>query len=164
MKKFRLLLMIAIAALFGSQILFAQSKREKKEQKEKAVKELIDQRQFSIEVDRALPMTGRAVNLTSSYSLEVRGDSVISYLPYFGRAYNLPYGGGEGLRFEEQLTDYDLSYDKKGTAKIKFESRTKEDNFTFNVEVFPNGRSTINVTPVNRQGITFHGEISVPEK
>ena len=54
---------------------------------------MIENGRFTIEVDRALPMGGRTVHLTTPYSLEMRGDSAISYLPYFGRAYSLPYGG-----------------------------------------------------------------------
>jgi len=160
MKKLRLFLLIGMVLFSGGQFLFAQSKQEKREQKEKEVKELIDKSRFTIDVDRALPMGGKSLNLTSPYSLELRGDSVISYLPYFGRAYSVPYGGGEGLRFTETVSDYSLSYDKKGTAKIQFRARTDEDNYTFNVEVFKNGSSVIRVAPVNRQSITYYGELS----
>ena len=87
---------------------------------------MIENGRFTIEVDRALPMGGRTVHLTTPYSLEMRGDSAISYLPYFGRAYSLPYGGGDGMRFEESINDYQSTFDKKGTARIKFVARTKE--------------------------------------
>jgi len=163
MKKLRLFFLMGMVLLFSSQFLFAQSKQEKKEQKEKEIKELLDRGHFTIDVDRALPMGGKALNLTSPYSLEIEGDSVMSYLPYFGRAYNIPYGGGEGLRFQGMISEYNLTYDKKGTAKIQFRTRTDEDNYTFNVQVYKNGSSTIQVTPVNRQAITFHGELA-PEK
>lgn len=163
MKKFRLVLVLGIALLAGGQSLFAQSKKEKREQKEMQVKEMIESGRFIIDVNRAVPMSGRAVNLTSSYSLELRGDSVLSYLPYFGRAYSAPYGGGKGLNFTDTVSEYDLSYDKKGVARIKFRTRTDEDNYAFNVQVFPNGSSTISVTPVNKQGITFYGEVA-PKK
>lgn len=163
MKKFRLVLVLGIALLAGGQSLFAQSKKEKREQKEMQVKEMIESGRFMIDVNRAVPMSGRAVNLTSPYSLELRGDSVLSYLPYFGRAYSAPYGGGKGLNFTETVSEYDLSYDKKGVARIKFRTRTDEDNYAFNVQVFPNGSSTISVTPVNKQGIMFYGEVA-PKK
>lgn len=112
---------------------------------------------------RALPMGGRTVHLTTPYSLEMRGDSAISYLPYFGRAYSLPYGGGDGMRFEESITDYQSTFDKKGTARIKFVARTKEDTFRFDVQVFSNGSAIISVTPTNRQNITYQGELA-PKK
>ena len=125
--------------------------------------EIIEHGRFTIEVDRALPMGGRTVHLTTPYSLEMRGDSAISYLPYFGRAYSLPYGGGDGMRFEESITDYQSTFDKKGTARIKFVARTKEDTFRFDVQVFSNGSAIISVTPTNRQNITYQGELA-PKK
>lgn len=156
---FRLLFIMGIALLLGGQSLLGQSKKELKEQKALEVKELINSGRYTIEVDRAIPMNGKQVNLTSMYNLELRGDSAVSYLPYFGRAYTAPYGGGNGLRFDESIKDLELSYDKKGTAKVKFSVRTSEDNYTFNVQVFSNASAIINVTPVNKQGITFYGDL-----
>ena len=103
------------------------------------------------------------MNLTTLYSLEMRGDSVVSYLPYFGRAYSLPYGGGDGLRFETLVSDYQLSYNKKGKARIRFTARTKEDTFQFHVDVFTNGSATIGVTSTNRQGISYQGKLRLSE-
>ena len=141
MRNIRLFFFVGIVLFFGGQSLYSQSKKEREEQKAKEIKE--------IEVDRALPMGGRTVHLTTPYSLEMRGDSAISYLPYFGRAYSLPYGGGDGMRFEESITDYQSTFDKKGTARIKF--------------VFSNGSAIISVTPTNRQNITYQGELA-PKK
>lgn len=163
MKNVRLFFLIGIVLMIGGQSLYSQNKKERKEQKAKEIKEMIEGGRFTIEVDRALPMGGRSVNLTTPYSLEMRGDSAISYLPYFGRAYSLPYGGGDGMRFEESITDYQLTFDKKGTAQIKFVARTKEDAFHFDVKVFSNGSATIGVTSANRQNITYQGELA-PKK
>ena len=163
MKNVRLFFLIGIVLMIGGQSLYSQNKKERKEQKAKEIKEMIEGGRFTIEVDRALPMGGRSVNLTTPYSLEMRGDSAISYLPYFGRAYSLPYGGGDGMRFEESITDYQLTFDKKGTARIKFVARTKEDTFHFDVKVFSKSSATIGVTSANRQNITYQGELA-PKK
>lgn len=161
MKKLRLSVVLGMALLVGgAHPLFAQSKKERQAQKAGEVKELLESGAFTIDVNRALPMGGKAVNLTSPYSLELKGDSVFSYLPYFGRAYNVPYGGGEGLRFNESVTENDITYDKKGNATIRFKARTNEDNFTFDIKVFTNGSATINVQPVNRQSISYYGELA----
>ena len=90
---------------------------------------MIENGRFTIEVDRALPMGGRTVHLTTPYSLEMRGDSAISYLPYFGRAYSLPYGGGDGMRFEESITDYQSTFDKRGPLELNSLARTKRRYF-----------------------------------
>lgn len=159
MKNVRLVFLLGIVLFLGGQSLFAQSKQEKKDQKEQAVKAVIESGCFIIDVNRALPMKGRSVNLTSPYSLELRGDSVMSYLPYFGQAYSVPYGGGNGLRFDAPVSEYKLTYTKKGVAEIKFRARTDEDNYTFNLSIYPSGSATINVTSVNRQSIVFYGEV-----
>lgn len=148
----------------GSPSVWAQSKQEKKEQREKDVKEWIDSKHFTIEVDRALPLRGRSVHLTSPYSLELRGDSVFSYLPYFGRAYNVPYGGGNGMRFEKPMTEYAVTYGKKGKTILLFDTKTDDDKYTFFIEIYPNGSATIQVTPVNRQSISYYGEITGPKE
>jgi len=132
MRLTRLVGFLGIVLFCAGQSLFAQSKQERKEQKEKVVREIVDSGCIKIDVDRAVPMAGRSVNLTSPYSLEIHGDSILSYLPYFGRAYSAPYGGGEGLMFR--------------------------------VEVYPNGSVTINVTPVNKQAITFYGDVALDLK
>ena len=148
MRNIRLFFFVGIVLFFGGQSLYSQSKKERKEQKAKEIKEMIENGRFTIKVDRALPMGGRTVHLTTPYSLEIRRDSAISYLPYFGRAYSLPYQS---------------TFDKKGTARIKFVARTKEDTFRFDVQVFSNGSAIISVTPTNRQNITYQGELA-PKK
>ncbi|CAK7057710.1 MAG: hypothetical protein PARBA_02095 [Parabacteroides sp.] len=162
MKNVRLLILMGIVLLFGGQFLFAQNKGEK-EQLSTEVKEMIDGKQFTIDVNRALPMGDNSVNLTSSYSFELKGDSAISYLPYYGRAYSVPYGGGDGLRFEKPIAEYECSYDKKGVANIKFVTRTDDDRYRFSIQIYPGGSAYINVSPTNKQSISFQGELA-PKK
>lgn len=65
----------------------------------KKVATALQERNFKIGVLMMYPPRGGARNVAYGYSLEVRNDSLISYLPYFGRAYDVPYGGGKGLNF-----------------------------------------------------------------
>ena len=109
-------------------------------------------------------MKGGSKHLTSDYSLEIRNDSVYSYLPYFGVAYNVPYGGGKGLNFSAPLSEYTSAYNKKGNAKITLEVRNEEDNYLYNITIYPNGSSNIQVTPTNRQSISFSGEMDLKKK
>ena len=109
-------------------------------------------------------MSGNSVYLTSPYGLTFKGDSVYSSLPYYGRAYRLPYGGGDGLRFQEPVSHYDASFNKKGTARVQFKARTADDYYQFDVQLFPGGSSTIRITPTNRQSITFYGTWSESAK
>lgn len=161
MKISRFFMMTGIALLLCGQSLFSQ---EVKQDKAQQVKELIDSGNFVIEVNRAFPMSGRSVNLTSLYTIELKGDSVQSHLPYYGRAYSIPYGGGDGLRFDKQITEYQVSYDKKSTATINFNSRSEDDNFKFSLKVYPNASATVFVQPTNRQSISYHGDLILEKK
>jgi len=135
-----------------------QTAKEEKVEKEAKLLEAIENRTFIVEVDRALPTNGSSRILTSPYSLTINGDAVKSHLPFFGRAYSVPYGGGDGLMFDSTLTDYQFTFDKKGMAIIDFKTRTKEDQFTYRVQIFKNGSSSIHVTSNNRQPISFTGQ------
>ena len=125
---------------------------------EAALREAIANRSFVVEVNRALPMNMSSRMLNSSYTLTVNGNSMKSHLPYFGRAYSVAYGGGEGLIFDAVILDYELSLDKKGKALITFNAESKEDRFAFRIHILPNGSSSIEVTSMNRQPISFNGK------
>ncbi len=142
----------------------AQTKAEKKRQHTQMVEECMESRNFKIEPRSALTMGGWNVQLTPYYSLEVRNDSVFSYLPYYGRGYNVPYGGGEGLDFETKVIDYQQSTGKKGNYEIKFSARTREDFYTFYIEVYTNGASSIHVNMQRRQSIDFIGDLILKEQ
>jgi hypothetical protein len=158
MKATRLIICLLIFLLAGILPVSAQNKKQKKEETQKAIKELVEAQKIKIEVDIAYPMRGKSRILTSNYSVEVRNDSVFSYLPYFGVAYNVPYGGGKGLIFDEKITDYKLTFDKKGTAKVYFKTRNSEDSYIYNLSVYTSGDADVHVTPNNRQAISYRGE------
>lgn len=128
------------------------------------VQTMIDNKQYTINITRMNPMSGPSKQLTSSYSLTIKGDTVVSHLPYFGQAYTVPYGGGVGLTFEAPITVYTLSYDRKGQATISFQTRSEDDVYRFNLQIFDNGSSSVQVTPNNRQAISYYGELNIPKE
>lgn len=165
MKTKRQIMMLLLAMLVGLPTLSsAQSKKEKKEQKKEAVKKEIVSEDYKIDINTAMPMRGRSITLSSAYSVEIKNDSLFSYLPYYGRAYSVPYGGGSGLIFKAPLKDYTMKMDKKGNAIIKFSARSPEDLYEFNAKVFTNGTANIDVNMQNRQSISFRGELDMYEK
>jgi hypothetical protein len=163
MKTIRFIIVCLLMGVVSMPVLVAQTKQEKKELKKQAVEKLLLSGKYKVEVDRAIPSTGRSVMLTSPYSVEIRNDSVISYLPYYGRAYSIPYGGGDGLNFKASITDYQLAWNKKGSAKITFTARNSEDKYDFCIDVFSNASSSVYVNMQNRQPISFHGNLEVKE-
>ena len=151
-------LAIALFASCASTQTPGLSKAEKKRLQAEKVRQALYDRHFTINVTSAHPTSFPPVNLTSPYSLEVRGDSVISYLPYYGRAYSVPYGGGKALNFSGKMSGFDLSRTKK-EYNIKLAIENDEDKYLYYIDVFDNGHAFILVAPQNRTDILFYGEM-----
>ena len=159
MKTSRYILTIVFTIIAGVSTINAQSKQEKKEAIEKAIIEKVTSGKYKIEVSTAYPRRGKVVNLSSSYSLEIRNDSVISHLPYYGRAYSIPYGGGNGLIFKAPIDEYKMETNKKGAMKVNLIARSPEDRFKYTLTIYPNGSASIDVNMQNRESINFLGEV-----
>lgn len=123
------------------------------------IRQQLENRQFTITIREMIPMQGASQQVTSEYTLSLKGDTVISHLPYFGRAYSAPYGGGNVFSFEAPLLSYSLEMQKADLVKISFRTRTPNDTFIFYVDVFNNGKASVRVSATNRQGISYLGEI-----
>ncbi len=154
MKVTKLILMLILGG-FAAIPSWAQNKSSQDE-----IKKIAESKEYTIDVNIALPMRGRNIPLTSHYSLEIKKDSVISQLPYFGRGYNIPYDGGEGLNFEAPIEEYTVKTDKKGNIQVEFSTRSQDDALDYRIKIFENGSSTIDVSMQNRQSISFIGELN----
>ncbi len=164
MKERKILSVAVCVLLVASFSLHAQSKTGKMQEKARMVKECIEAGNYEIEVNTALPLGGQSIQLPPYYSLRVCNDSVYSCLPYYGRAYMLPYGGGEGLDFEAGLVDYKRRTGRKKNYEITFSARTQEDYYTFHVTVYDNGSSGINVNMQKKQSMDFIGRMIFKEE
>ena len=123
------------------------------------VKTALTERNYKISIDRMYPMKGSSKSVSYGYSVEVRNDSLISYLPYFGRAYNVPYGGGKGLNFSERIGSYEEALMKNGKHHIEIGVTNEEDTYLYTIDVFDNGNSTIAVQSRQREPISYAGRI-----
>ncbi|MDR2472627.1 MAG: DUF4251 domain-containing protein [Tannerella sp.] len=122
---------------------------------------IIQSRDYVVEADYMSPMRSEGVrHLSTSYSLTVHGDTLVSYLPYYGEAYgNMPYGGDAGLNFTAEILEYNCSFDDKGTALIEIRVRNENINYKYLTQIFSNGSASISVNSDNRQSISFHGKL-----
>ena len=93
------------------------------------------------------------------YTVEVRNDSLFSYLPYIGRAYQIPYGGGKGLNFSERIGSYQELQKKNGLRHIEIGVKNDEDTYLYTIEVYDNGSSHIDVQARQRERISYSGEM-----
>lgn len=121
----------------------------------------LEARDYKIAISRMYPMKGSSRSVSYGYSVEVRNDSLISYLPYFGGAYNVPYGGGKGLNFSERIGSYRESQKNNGERQIEINVTNEEDTYIYLIKVFSNGNSSIDVTSRQRDHISYSGELEV---
>jgi hypothetical protein len=118
----------------------------------------IEAKQYIFRARTALPQTGGARQLTSSYDVTVRNDTVIAYLPYFGRAYSAAIGRTpSGIDFTSTKFTYNIKEGKKGGWSILIEPKDVEDVRQLTLNLSENGYGTLMVTSQNRQPISFTG-------
>lgn len=134
------------------------AKEARKEQLAREVNEAIANRHLAVDVSTAQPNRGRVIHLTTLYSLEVKGDTLVSYLPYYGRAYSVPYGGGKGLNFEAIITGWRHTQPKAGEHIIQMEVPNEEDTYYYLVTLYESGKAFIDVSCRNREHISFTGD------
>ncbi len=142
---------------------------------------LIKQKTFRIENDWAYPTaslamqqasqllppgnSGNAVNLIgNSNFLAIEGDSITSYLPYFGeRQMGGGYSNDDGaIQFKGTMKDYKVTPNKNSGYDISFEANSHSENFSVNLIIFPSLKSEIILTGSKRTLIKYSGRI-VPQ-
>lgn len=149
-------------AIMGLSFLIVVSCFGANAQKQKAtdINQLIQSRNFIFKAESVTPSKGGFRNVTSDYDLRVFGDSVISYLPYFGEAYTAPMNPGDaGLQFTSIHFQYTAKPAKKGGWEITINPTDAGDVRQMYLNITSTGYATLNVTCNNRQPISFSGYI-----
>ena len=159
MMKNWIIFFVMAAALAGCATTAERMEREARTAAQ--VSEALASRHYTINVLMMYPQRGRAVNLTTNYSVEVKGDSLISYLPYFGRAYNVPYGGGNGMNFIAPITGYQTETDRKGITRVVLTTENEEDRYQYVLEVSSSGDSYVQVQSRQRDFIRYSGRMDL---
>ena len=142
----------------------AEERAARAAEQAKAVKVALQERNYQIAVNRMYPLRGASKTVSSGYSVEVRNDSLISHLPYFGRAYDVPYGGGNGLNFSAPIRNYKESQTKSDLRHIEIDVKNDEDTYLYTLDIFDNGSTDINVRSRQREPISFSGEMEFRQK
>lgn len=125
-----------------------------------SVKSAIESRQFIFDAQTVLPTSARARQVNGEgYSVQVSGDSLVSHLPYFGRAYAASFGGEGGIRFTSTQFGYKIKNRKRGGWEIELEPKDVTDFRKFILTVFENGSALLRALSNNRQPISFNGTV-----
>ncbi len=119
---------------------------------------MINNKNFVFIADRVNPLRGRSRQLTSEYDVTIKNDSLVSFLPYFGRAYQAPMDPSKGgIQFTSTNFSYEVNKNKSWSVLIRPNDYHEVQQLAFSI--FDNGSATLFVTNLNKDPITFNGYI-----
>ena len=121
---------------------------------------MINTHRFTFVAERVNPLRGSSRVLTSYYDVTVKPDTVICYLPYFGRAYQAPIDPSKGgLDFKSYKFTYNVTLEDKDEWQVYINPKDYQDVQQLYFQIFGNGTATLNVVNTNRDPISFYGHV-----
>lgn len=137
----------------------AQNTRRVRENNEAAaIRSLVESKHYIFKARMVLPAGGRPRYLTSDYSLRVMPDSIIAWLPYFGRAYTAPANLiGGGIQFTSTNFNYAVKDRKKGGWDVMIKPTDQRDVQQLSLSITEDGYASLQVISNSRQAISFNG-------
>lgn len=159
-----LLLFYAIAG-FAQEKSRKQLKEEQKLERQKQTEALINARTFVFYAKTALPQGYKTVQLnTREYDVKFLPDFIVSYMPFYGRAYSgVGYGGDNGLKFEGKPEEFTVTKGKKN-FQVNAVVIGENDVYTLSLSVGFEGSASLTITSNNRSPISYSGDVAAPEK
>ncbi|WP_029275530.1 DUF4251 domain-containing protein [Pedobacter borealis] len=174
MKRLNLILSLAFL-LIGVQ-LFAQTNKE-------TTVKIVADKNYTFVANTAMPMSnndinkvlammpgsqgGGSISLTGSqYDVRVTKDSIVAYLPYYGRSFSAPMDPTQGgIKFTSKDFTYTESKNKKGSYTIQINTKdVKRENYRFTINISTNGYASLTASSMNKQPIIFNGYLDEPKK
>ena len=125
------------------------------------IKALLEARQFVVMVGTMRPLSAPTIGVSQGQKMIVRDGMVTCYLPYAGSGQNVGYGasGYKAINFSSPILDYKVEYPKEDRARVTFRVDNGDDHYNFHVEVFMNGKTTIDIDPRGRDAVSYSGMI-----
>jgi len=149
------LILISVFTLIPLEKISAQEKIDGKK-----LQDIITNKQFTFLAQTAVPSNMRSRPLSFGYDLQLAPDSVISHLPYFGRAYSAPIDPSKGgIQFISTDFNYQIEEKDKGGWIVTIHPKDYSDVQQMYLHVTEHGYATLQVVSTFRQPISFHGRV-----
>ena len=137
-----------------------QERAERRMKVRQSVVEAVTNRHLHIGIRSMNTLRYGARTVASDFFLELRGDTLRSYLPYLGQAHQAPFTSPSiGLNFEAPILHYTQNQPKENLFRLEMDVKTQEDALHYILEVFDTGDAYINVRSQNRDPISFSGSV-----
>jgi hypothetical protein len=159
--KEKIYILCTVAALFLYGCATSQQRAEQKALTQQMVTEAVAKRQWHIDITTMNTLRYGTRTVAADFFLELRGDTLRSYLPYLGQAHRAPLMGvSQGLNFEAPLLNYQEKAAKHDCRQIDLDVKTQEDQYHYTIEVFTTGKASIRVNSIHRDPISFDGDLT----
>jgi hypothetical protein len=157
MKKFWLAAVAALAVISLGTPVIAQKKASAQQL---VIKNAVDSQQYIFVARYANPMQGGQRYLTTEYTVQVSKNSVVSFLPYFGVAYQAPINPAEGgIQFTSTAFDYTVKAGKRKTWQVSIKPADAPEVQQLTLTIFNSGEASLQVISTNKQAISYNGYI-----
>ncbi len=163
---------IIVLILFAATSVFAQTTEKKSKKQLKAeqkalkiqlIKDLVDNKTFIFKATSVIPKNEKTRSLTTDFGIEVKNDSVFSYMPYFGNTYSRDYTSFKDspLGFMQPFESYKKTKTRSGyDVDIRVDNNHDIIDLAFHIS--KNGNASLTASSINRQAISYMGEILAP--
>lgn len=119
----------------------------------------INNNRWDFSADFAMPSYGRSRNITGGYNVKCLNDTLIVYLPYYGKNNSPSINSGNPLDFRS--TNFKITEeDKKGGGWLVTIKPADTDVQSMIFTFYDNGTAQLNVTLITRSGINFSGKVA----
>jgi hypothetical protein len=151
-----------LLSAFLLSFLFSQCSSSKKAVKltSDEINSMVNSSQFVFVADRVTPLRGRSRFLTSYYDVVVKKDSLTTFLPFFGRAFQAPMDPSKGgIQFTSTNFTYNVTTKNNNEWNVLIKPNDYQDVQQLYFNIFDNGTASLNVVNSQRDGISFSGHI-----
>lgn len=169
MKTFTLtILMIFLATQIYAQTTENKSKKqlrtEQKALKTQRLKDLVDSKTFVFRATSVIPKNEITKSLKSDFGIEVRNDSVFSYMPYYGNTYSRNYISFKDspMGFMQPYESYKKTKTRRG-YDVDIRVNNEHDIIDLSFHFSRSGDASLTASSINRQAISYMGEILAPK-
>ena len=158
--RLRFLVLLLSCSILFVQCGTSQNASEASSAKQADVKKLLDSRRYQFIPQSVQTQSGRSRQITNFF-MEVRQDTLISYLPYYGVAYSATMGASEGpLDFKASEITYTSEVGGNGNTQITIRPEDpRTDAQEFFLSISSSGYGNLSVRFNNRQSVSFYGEV-----
>lgn len=122
---------------------------------------LVKKQRFLFTAESVSPLRGNIKILTTPYDVTLKKDTLVCFLPYFGRAYQAPISQTDvGVKFTSTKFEYSVMPGKKDSWEVKIVPKDNTDIRQMNFDIFNDGSASLDILSNFRDAISYRGHIA----